>query len=295
MSLVFGTTSLLTLWLLRPAFLFGVARSIFEAVTLRNFQIALLNILGEDPETVQKLVLEQPAGKLLSVPPCCCCFRSCETEKHLTPSLMDWCLLGTRQFVLVVPFVAFINLWVEIDGNNYTRAATILKAISTISMFFALYALFIIYQGTKEILHKFESTNKFVAIKLILIISAIQEFIIEVAISDDDSIGSMYDAPAKRAYIMNFVLVFESFILAVLLRRAFPASEIEIVFKEHRERLRATLLGQEYVATHPNAQPNPATIGFSAAHASVAQPPAAVPLKERNAEAKPEDDGEENV
>ena len=87
--------------------------------------------------------------------------------------------------------------------------------VETVVTLLALYALFIFYRISKAPLHAYRTTLKFGAIKLLVFVSPVQRHIL----------ADVYGV-AEGAWWQHVLTAAEAPLLAMLLWRAFPASEL---------------------------------------------------------------------
>ena len=97
---------------------------------------------------------------------------------------MSWFLIptyisfqATLQFCIVKPVMAFVTIWLQSyglyeDGNwDPDKGYLYITLIYNVSISLALYALFLFYFGTKDLLRPFDPVLKFFTIKSVIFLS----------------------------------------------------------------------------------------------------------------------------
>jgi len=92
-------------------------------------------------------------------------------------------------------------------------------------MLIAMQGLFMFYWGSRRALVDYNCGLKFIAIKLVIFVSAIQEFVIDLAVPRSND-GSFYDHEARAQLWSNALLLTESAGLTLLMWHAFPEREL---------------------------------------------------------------------
>ncbi len=84
---------------------------------------------------------------------------------------------ATLQFCIVKPVMSFITIWLQSyelyeDGNwDPAKGYLYITLIYNVSISLALYALFLFYFGTKDLLRPFDPVLKFFTIKSVIFLS----------------------------------------------------------------------------------------------------------------------------
>ena len=106
-----------------------------------------------------------------------------------------------------------------------------ITVIYNLSISIALYALFLFYWGTKEMLRPYDPALKFICVKSVIFLSFWQGIVLAVmeqvgliqSLQSDD--GSVYtEAGTVSAGYQNFLICIEMFFAAILMKFAFPIS-----------------------------------------------------------------------
>lgn len=173
------------------------------------------------------------------VPPCCCLVP-------LTPCLQDgnktfdFSTLRKMRFMIeqycyVTPLTAFVEgilQWQEkqqqIHMDFWVGSVQVLRLVS---MFICLQALFALYHATKKSLKKYQTTLKFLSIKALIILSAVQKILLAWVFR-----WHLVDLPPSRVFsaadaalrMHAFLLLMEVPFLQLLVNHAFPADELHM-------------------------------------------------------------------
>ena len=87
------------------------------------------------------------------------------------------CFQATLQFCIVKPVMSFVTIWLQSyglyeDGNwDAAKGYLYITLIYNVSISLALYALFLFYFGTKDLLRPFDPVLKFFTIKSVIFLS----------------------------------------------------------------------------------------------------------------------------
>jgi len=245
LSIVFSTTALATLIFPRPAFMFSFLRAIYESFTLKFFEMNLTELLAvvgspnegygstEDKrQRALRILLTEPPQKYYGAPPLGCCLLKCMPKVTFTDRLFTHSKRMVSQYMYWRPLSGLIILWMILDSSFGSiedktgyPAGTFLGFIETMSMFLAMEGLFILYWGSRRPLKHYHPGLKFFAIKLVIFVSALQEFFIDVVVPTPSD-GSFYDHEARAHMWANAFLLIESAGLTLLMWHAFPAEEL---------------------------------------------------------------------
>jgi len=220
--LVISTLSIACMVSVRPAFLWELAQKVYESLTLYAFFMGLMVLLGHDPQKVTTLLKQGPATSWCTAPPCCCWFRFCVPASHMNVSVLEFIRFLVVQYVWVVPIMGFLQLWMLIDG---WKTSIVPSLIVIGAMLICFQGLFMLYRASHETLTRYRPTTKFVTIKLIVIIAALQKFVINYIVPDDAQIKD-WDSHALAALWNAFLLSVEAPLFALAIYYAFPAIEL---------------------------------------------------------------------
>uniref|UniRef100_G3RDM1 Transmembrane protein 184A n=1 Tax=Gorilla gorilla gorilla TaxID=9595 RepID=G3RDM1_GORGO len=168
-----------------------------------------------------------------------CCLRG------MTYSIgfLRFCKQATLQFCLVKPVMAVTTIILQAfgkyhDGDFNVRSGYLyVTLIYNASVSLALYALFLFYFTTRELLRPFQPVLKFLTIKAVIFLSFWQGLLLAVlercgVIPEvETSGGNKLGAGTLAAGYQNFIICVEMLFASVALRYAFPCQ----VYSEKKE------------------------------------------------------------
>lgn len=162
-------------------------------------------------------------------------FGVCFSPHELTSGHLLLLLRCLRQYVVLTPTFAIFRLWAALvvgDHSDYLLAERCIEVGSKLSTVVALYALLVLYFATHDILLDYRTTAKFFAVKIFLLITLIQEPLLERAVGHVH--GHTHAGPGHCLHGLNlahfwsmWARALESVGMALLLRYAFRAHELE--------------------------------------------------------------------
>lgn len=276
--LVFGIACTLGMVVPRGSFLWLELMQIYEALAVFWFGELMLMLIFEHEEleirhaalarqnsrsfwasrggyleVVATVLSRQEPRKLLASPPLGCCFSltpwlPCGKKLKATPALLGFVRNLLRAFVVGLPTLAIVRLWArEAYGWRTPSAGTvaaeqIFSAAEILLTLSALYALVILYRACQPLMGHHRITLKFMAVKLILILSNLQKLVLSLwlrAANKDDADFCL--SPASHAAWLQYVLLLvELPIVATVHRLAYPTAELE---DPSRNKARAATVG----------------------------------------------------
>nr|CAG4643942.1 EOG090X05RX [Lepidurus arcticus] len=209
---------------------FDSVRDCYEAFVIYNFLSLCYEYLGGEGN-----IMSEIRGKPIrsSWFYCTCCLSG----RTYTIEFLRFCKQATLQFCAVKPIMAFITIilqsqglysdgdWSPNSGYLYTTL------IYNVSITLALYALFLFYFATKDLLTPFDPLLKFAIIKSVIFLSFWQGVLLAIlekagviaALYDSEGIASTTSGTVSAGY-QNFLVCMEMALAAVALRYAFPYS-----------------------------------------------------------------------
>merc|ERR1712113_198590 len=117
-----------------------------------------------------------------------------------------------------------------------------MKTMQSLSALICLYGLFILYVSTHELLHRWNTTKKFVAIKVFLVLLVYEELMIDKVVDkalhghkscfEDVGFNTPWETVEARWWIF-WVISVQCIPMVLMLRAAFPASELFEEIDEH--------------------------------------------------------------
>jgi len=248
---VLGTTATAALFSPRVYALSRFLQTQFEAVALASFGAIVFLLLAS--EAVKQITTKDSslAVKIMvalnkdgpkphfAVPPFACCFKRCIPAHLLKPSHVLLSRFLVRQYMFSAVIGSLTTLWFALAMTNHAfrlEEAIVSKFIK-LSGFAAIYGLFIMYFATHDLLHKWNVTAKFISLKIIVLLSTLQETLIGLLIKhikapSKDCLADPF-SPSKEVQDIHrehfnsmWLTALESLLVALLVSRAFPCSEL---------------------------------------------------------------------
>merc|ERR1711936_376351 len=150
---------------------------------------------------------------------------------------LRFCKQGTLQFCFIKPVMSVVVIILQAfgyyhDGNwSPSEGYLYTTIIYNISISVALYALFLFYFATKDLLRPYDPALKFFSVKTVIFLSFWQGVflaicekagIIQPLVSDDGT--TQTKAGTVSAGYQNFLICIEMFFAAIAMKYAFPIS-----------------------------------------------------------------------
>nr|XP_058148445.1 transmembrane protein 184A isoform X2 [Dasypus novemcinctus] len=178
---------------------------------------------------------------------------------------------ATLQFCVVKPVMAATTIVLQAfgkyhDGDFNVRSGYLyITLVYNASVSLALYALFLFYFATRELLRPFEPVLKFLTVKAIIFLSFWQGLLLAVL----ERCGALPEAPGGRlgagtlaAGYQNFATCLEMLLASVALRYAFPCQ----VYAEKRASVPAPLAPMRSISSGLKETLSPRDIVQDAVH-----------------------------
>ncbi|XP_035694913.1 transmembrane protein 184B-like [Branchiostoma floridae] len=207
---------------------FDSVRDCYEAFVIYNFLSLCYEYLGGESQ-----IMSEIRGKPIesSFFYCTCCLAG----RQYTIGFLRFCKQATLQFCIVKPVMAILTIVLQSvglyqDGNfSPTLGYLYITIIYNISISLALYALFLFYFATKDLLAMYDPLLKFFTIKAVIFLSFWQSVLLAI-FETVDIISPIYSENGKErigtgtvaAGWQNFFICIEMFFAAIALRYAFP-------------------------------------------------------------------------
>jgi len=209
---------------------FYAVRDCYEAFVIYNFLCLCYEYLGGEGN-----IMSEIRGKPIksSYFWCTCCLAG----QSYNIGFLRFCKQGTLQFCFIKPVMSVVVIilqafglyhdgdWTPTEGYLYTTI------IYNISISVALYALFLFYFASKDLLRPYDPALKFFSVKTVIFLSFWQGVflaicekagIIQPLISDDGT--TQTEAGTVSAGYQNFLICIEMFFAAIAMKYAFPIS-----------------------------------------------------------------------
>ena len=179
---------------------FNAVRDCYEAFVIYNFLCLCYEYLGGEGNIMSEIRGKPIKGDWTTGPLC--------RGQTYNIGFLRFCKQGTLQFCITKSIMAFIVILLQVSGlyhdGNWSPADGYIYTmiIYNMSVSVALYALFLFYFATKDLLRPYEPVLKFCTIKSVIFLSYWQGFLlailekigtIEPISSDDGTIKTRYD------------------------------------------------------------------------------------------------------
>jgi len=209
---------------------FYAVRDCYEAFVIYNFLSLCYEYLGGEGNIMSE-IRGKPIKSSYFYWTCCLAGQSYNI------GFLRFCKQGTLQFCFIKPVMSVVVIILQAfgyyhDGNwSPSEGYLYTTIIYNISISIALYALFLFYFATKDILRPYDPALKFFSVKAVIFLSfwqgvflAISEKagIISPLQSDDGT--TQTEAGTVSAGYQNFLICIEMFFAAIAMKYAFPIS-----------------------------------------------------------------------
>ncbi|XP_026113524.1 transmembrane protein 184A-like [Carassius auratus] len=208
---------------------FDSVRDCYEAFVIYNFLSLSFEYLGGE-----SAIMSEIRGK--PIQSSCLYGTCCLVGMSYSIGFLRFCKQATLQFCVVKPIMAVITILLQAFGKyhdgdfNVTGGYLYITIIYNISVSLALYALFLFYFATSDLLRPFEPVLKFLTIKSVIFLSFWQGMLLAILercgvipkalVIDGHEVG----AGSVAAGWQNFIISIEMFFASIALRYAFTSS-----------------------------------------------------------------------
>uniref|UniRef100_A0A8C2TSV4 Transmembrane protein 184A n=1 Tax=Coturnix japonica TaxID=93934 RepID=A0A8C2TSV4_COTJA len=215
---------------------FDSVRDCYEAFVIYSFLSLCFEYLGGE-STIMTEIRGKPIASSCLYGTCCLQGMS------YSIGFLRFCKQATLQFCIVKPLMAIVTIILQAfgkyhDGDFNVRSGYLyITIIYNFSVSLALYALFLFYFATMDLLRPFEPVLKFLTIKAVIFLSFWQGTLLailekfgvipEVQIIDGKEVG----AGTVAAGYQNFIICIEMLFASIALRYAFSCR----VYREKKE------------------------------------------------------------
>ncbi|XP_062846448.1 transmembrane protein 184A [Trichomycterus rosablanca] len=205
---------------------FDSVRDCYEAFVIYNFLSLSFEYLGGE-----SAIMAEIRGK--PIPSSCLYGTCCLSGMSYSIGFLRFCKQATLQFCVVKPIMAIITIFLQAFGKyhdgdfNVNGGYLYITIIYNVSVSLALYALFLFYSATSDLLRPYEPVLKFLTIKAVIFLSFWQGMILailercgvipEALVIDGHEVG----AGTVAAGWQNFITCIEMFFAAIALRYAY--------------------------------------------------------------------------
>merc|ERR1719402_1764929 len=209
---------------------FNAVRDCYEAFVIYNFLSLCYEYLGGEGNIMSE-IRGKPIKSSYFYWTCCLAGQSYNI------GFLRFCKQGPLQFCFIKPVMSVVVIILQAfgyyhDGNwTPTEGYLYTTIIYNISISVALYALFLFYFATKDILRPYDPALKFFSVKAVIFLSFWQGVFLSIMeasgmiqpIHSDD--GSYTTSPGTiSAGYQNFLICIEMLFAAVAMKYAFPIS-----------------------------------------------------------------------
>ncbi|XP_032086582.1 transmembrane protein 184A isoform X2 [Thamnophis elegans] len=246
---------------------FNSVRDCYEAFVIYSFLSLCFEYLGGE-----STIMAEIRGKPI-VSSCLygtCCLRGIS----YSIGFLRFCKQATLQFCIIKPVMAILTIVLQAFGKyhdgdfNIHSGYLYITIIYNFSVSLALYALFLFYFATMDLLRPFEPVLKFLTIKAVIFLSFWQGMLLailekcgvipEVQIID----GKVVGAGTVAAGYQNFIICIEMLFASIALRHAFTCQ----VYREKKESATAGLAPLQSISSGLKETMSPQDIVQDAIH-----------------------------
>jgi len=208
---------------------FYAVRDCYEAFVIYNFLSLCYEYLGGEGN-----IMSEIRGRPIksSYFWCTCCLAG----HSYNIGTLRFCKQGTLQFCFIKPVMSVVVIILQAyglyqDGDWSSEGYFAITIIYNISISVALYALFLFYYATRDLLRPFDPALKFFSVKSVIFLSFWQGVVLAVCErvgmistlqSDDGTVHTQ--AGTVSAGYQNFLICIEMFFAAIAMKFAFPIS-----------------------------------------------------------------------
>merc|ERR1712158_266315 len=210
---------------------FNAIRDCYEAFVIYNFLSLCYEYLGGEGN-----IMSEIRGK--SIKSSCVYGTCCLAGHSYNIGFLRFCKQATLQFCIVKPVMSFIVILLQSkglyrDGDwDPSTGYLYVTLIYNVSITLALYALFLFYFATRELLKPFDPVLKFFTIKSVIFLSFWQGVMLAILehlgyilpVIDEKGKVETLTAGSIAAGYQNFLICIEMFFAAIALKYAFPIS-----------------------------------------------------------------------
>ncbi|XP_007251312.2 transmembrane protein 184ba isoform X1 [Astyanax mexicanus] len=204
---------------------FDTVRDCYEAFVIYNFLSLCYEYLGGE-----SAIMAEIRGK--PIESSCIYGTCCLWGKTYSIGFLRFCKQATLQFCVVKPLMAAITVILQAFGKyrdgdfNVASGYLYVTIIYNISVSLSLYALFLFYFATRDLLSPYSPMLKFLMVKSVIFLSFWQGMLLAIlekcgAIPQISSAEVSVGEGTVAAGYQNFIICIEMFFAALALRHAF--------------------------------------------------------------------------
>ncbi|XP_078521081.1 transmembrane protein 184A [Lissotriton helveticus] len=246
---------------------FNSVRDCYEAFVIYSFLSLCFEYLGGE-----SAIMSEIRGK--PIRSSCFYGTCCLQGMSYSIGFLRFCKQATLQFCIVKPIMAVVTIVLQAfnkyhDGDfNVQSGYLYITIIYNFSVSLSLYALFLFYFATKELLRPFEPVLKFLTIKAVIFLSFWQGMLLAIlercGVIPEVQIlnGNLVGAGTVAAGYQNFIICIEMLFAAIALRYAFTCQ----VYREKKENATTTVAPMQSISSGLKETMNPNDIVQDAIH-----------------------------
>ncbi|XP_062859869.1 transmembrane protein 184ba isoform X2 [Trichomycterus rosablanca] len=204
---------------------FDTVRDCYEAFVIYNFLSLCYEYLGGE-----SAIMAEIRGK--PIESSCVYGTCCLWGKTYSIGFLRFCKQATLQFCVVKPLMAVVTVILQAFGKyrdgdfNVASGYLYVTIIYNVSVSLSLYALFLFYFATRDLLSPYSPMLKFFMVKSVIFLSFWQGMLLAIlekcgAIPKINSAEVSVGEGTVAAGYQNFIICIEMFFAAVALRHAF--------------------------------------------------------------------------
>ncbi|XP_032430953.1 transmembrane protein 184ba isoform X1 [Xiphophorus hellerii] len=200
-------------------------RDCYEAFVIYNFLSLCFEYLGGE-----SAIMAEIRGK--PIESSCCYGTCCLRGRPFSIGFLRFCKQATLQFCVVKPLMAAVAVLLQACGRyrdgdlDVAGGYLYVSIVYNVSVSLALYALFLFYSSTRELLSPYRPMLKFLTVKSVIFLSFWQGMLLAIlekcgAIPQINSPEVSVGEGTVAAGYQNFIICIEMFFAALALRHAF--------------------------------------------------------------------------
>ncbi|KAL6094436.1 tmem184b [Pungitius sinensis] len=204
---------------------FDTVRDCYEAFVIYNFLSLCYEYLGGE-----SAIMAEIRGK--PIESSCMYGTCCLRGRAYSIGLLRFCKQATLQFCVVKPLMAAVTVVLQACGKykdgdfNVASGYLYVTIVYNVSVSLSLYALFLFYFSTRELLSPYSPMLKFLMVKSVIFLSFWQGMLLAIlekcgAIPQISSVEVSVGEGTVAAGYQNFIICIEMFFAALALRHAF--------------------------------------------------------------------------
>ncbi|CAE7529482.1 unnamed protein product, partial [Symbiodinium necroappetens] len=160
--------------------------------------------------------------KYFAVPPFGCCFRPCVQPHHITAKQLLWVSRLVRQYVVMQVFVNAYFMWARFTLDPYWEVDAVADPLLKVSGMVAMYGLFVMYAATHELLHRWNTTRKFISVKAMVALSILQQKLLGLLVpllAEEKNCWVDPEHPEETERLVHFWVTFATLLETVVMSR----------------------------------------------------------------------------